>query len=153
MDRLVGPALLLALALLLVGLFLPAITVRSLIFSREYSLFESIVAFFDSGDYFLFAITFLFTILFPVAKIVTCLFLWFGAERRTYGAQRLAHWLAVLSKWSMLDVFVIALMVLLADGRLLTSADIHAGILAFTAAVLLSGAAARRLTSVSGKSR
>jgi len=38
----------------------------------------------------------------------------------------------------------------LVDGRLLSSADIHAGVVAFTAAVLLSTYAARRIGALSG---
>jgi len=150
-NRLVGLWLFLSLGLLLAGLFLPAITVRALIFSRELSLFESVIGFLDSGEYFLFAITFPFTILFPLAKILTGLALWYVVETRGYLAVRLLAWLAGISKWSMLDVFVIALMVLVADGRLLTSADIHAGVVVFAAAVLLSTFAIRRLSLVVGR--
>jgi len=150
-NRLVGLWLFLSLGLLLAGLFLPAITVRALIFSRELSLFESVIGFLDSGEYFLFAVTFPFTILFPLAKILTGLALWYVVETRGYLAVRLLAWLAGISKWSMLDVFVIALMVLVADGRLLTSADIHAGVVVFAAAVLLSTFAIRRLSLVVGR--
>lgn len=152
-DRLVGAWLLLSLGLLLAGLFLPAITVRALIFSRELSLFESVIGFLESGEYFLFAVTFPFTILFPLAKILTGIALWYLVETRGYFSYRVLAWLAGLSKWSMLDVFVIALMVLLADGRLLTSADIHAGVVVFAVAVLLSTFAIRRLNLAVARGR
>ncbi|NBP72227.1 MAG: hypothetical protein EBU57_03380 [Alphaproteobacteria bacterium] len=50
----------------------------------------------------------------------------------------------------MLDVFIIALIVLVADGRLLSSADIQIGAVAFSAAVLVSTWATRRLSLLAG---
>ena len=144
-DRLLGPGLLLSAALLAAGMFLPAVTVRRLFMANEYSLAEAVFSFLEAGDWFLFLITLVFTMVFPVGKVVTCLALWFLAPRGSGRAARLAHWLASLSKWSMLDVFVIALMVLVVDGRLLDSADVHVGVIAFTAGVLLSAWAARRV--------
>ena len=53
-------------------------------------------------------------------------------------AARLTGALAGLSKWSMLDVFVIARVVLVVDGQLLSSADGHVGVIAFAASVVAS---------------
>src|SRR5687768_12822374 len=101
-DRLVGPLLVLALALLVAGLAMPAITVRQFLFGREFSLFDSVLAFWEAGDYFLFAVTLVFTILFPIAKILICLVLWYAADVHTAAARRLAQAMSVASKWSML---------------------------------------------------
>lgn len=144
-NRLLGPALALSAALLAAGMLLPAITVRRLFMANEFSLAEAVFSFLEAGDWFLFLITFVFTMAFPIGKVAVCAGLWFLAPRGSGRAARLAHWLASLSKWSMLDVFVIALMVLVVDGRLLDSADVHAGVIAFTAGVLLSAWAARRI--------
>ena len=56
----------------------------------------------------------------------------------------------MLSKWSMLDVFIIALIVLVADGRLLSSADIQIGAIVFSGAVLVSTWATKRLSELAG---
>ena len=71
-------------------------------------------------------------------------------ERDSAAARRLLAWLSVVSKWSMLDVFIIAVTVLVVDGQLLTSADIHAGIIFFAAAVLLSTFSVRQLSALAG---
>jgi paraquat-inducible protein A len=148
-DRLVGLWLVLAAGLLAAGLFLPAVTVRKMfVLSREYSLAEAVFAFAGAGDWFLFAVTFAFTIAFPVAKTLTCLALWFAVPRAGGRAARLAEALAAMSKWSMLDVFMIALVVLVVDGQLLSSADVHVGVIAFSAAVLLSTYGARRIAAL-----
>ena len=145
-DRLVGLWLVLAAALLGAGLFLPAVTVRKMfVLAREYSLAEAVFAFATAGDWFLFLITFAFTIAFPVAKLVVCLALWFAVPHAGARGGRLAGALAGLSKWSMLDVFMIALVVLVVDGQLLSSADVHVGVIAFAAAVVASTYGARRI--------
>ena len=51
---------------------------------------------------------------------------------------RLAAWIKGLSKWSMLDVFVAALVVVAIKVTIVSDVSIHSGIYVFTAAVLLS---------------
>ena len=54
-DWISGLLLLLAAPLLLAGLWMPVISVRSmLVFQQEFSLLDGVVAFLRSGDYFLF---------------------------------------------------------------------------------------------------
>ena len=147
LDRWLGLVLVATLVLLAFGLFLPAIKISSFIFmSRELSLFDSVLSFFRAGDFFLFAVTLVFTILFPSFKIVTGLVLWHAADISRTPARSLLNGLATASKWSMLDVFMIALVVLVIDGRVLSGADIQAGAIIFSASVLTSTWAVRRLS-------
>ncbi len=151
-DRWLGLVLVLALVLLGLGLFLPAIKISSFIFiSREFSLVESVFSFIEAGNYFLFAVTFIFSIAFPAFKIVTGLVLWHAADISGAPAKSLLNGLSAASKWSMLDVFIIALVVLVADGRLLTGADIRVGAIVFSASVLVSTWAVRRLSLLANK--
>lgn len=149
-DRALGLVLLGSLAALIVGLFLPAITIRSMFLAKDFSLLESVWAFLEEGDWFLFVITFLFSVVFPVVKILTGLALWFVLDATEAYARPVIGWLSALSKWSMLDVFIIALIVLVADGRLLSSADIQIGAVVFSIAVLVSTWATRRLSILAG---
>ena len=144
-DRVAGPILLVSLALLVAGLLLPAITIRSFGFSHDYSLLDSVFAFLGEGDWFLFAVVALFSIVFPLVKIVTGLACWYAVDAGGLTARRMLDGLGALSKYSMLDVFVIALVVLVADGRLLSSADIGVGAMLFSLAILLSSWAIWRL--------
>ena len=145
-DRWVGAWLGLSGVLLLAGLFLPAVTLSRFFFSEQYSLAGAVFGFAAAGNWFLFLVTFLFSIVFPLGKVATCLALWFVVPPapRGWGA-RLSAWLAALSQWSMVDVFIVALVVLVVDGQLLSAADVHVGVVAFTAGVLLSTWAARRI--------
>lgn len=147
-DRYLGVALVISLLALVAGLLLPAITIRSLGFARDYSLLDSVVAFLDDDDWFLFVVTALFSIVFPLFKILVGLVLWFAFDASGTATRPLLGWLSALSKWSMLDVFIIALVVLVADGRLLTSADVGIGAIVFSVAVLLSTWAVRRLAQL-----
>lgn len=152
LDRWLGIVLLAALVMLGLGLFLPAIEISSLfLFGREFSLVQSVFTFLDDGSYFLFAITFLFSIAFPTFKIIAGLVLWHTADISGYSAKSLLNTLATLSKWSMLDVFIIALVVLVVDGRVLSDADIRVGAIVFSASVLISTWAVRRLSLLAGK--
>lgn len=152
-DRWLGLWLGLSAALLLAGLFLPAVTLSRFFFSEQYSLAGAVFGFAAAGDWFLFVVTFAFSIVFPVGKVATCLALWFAVPPGASWAARLADALAALSKWSMLDVFIVALVVLVVDGRVLSSADVHAGVVVFTAGVLLSAWAARRVGAAAAAAR
>jgi len=146
-DRWLGLVLLAALVLLAFGLFLPAIEITSLFFlGREFSLFDGVFSFFAAGDYFLFVVTLVFTILFPTFKILAGLVLWHAADVSNRFAGTLLDALAAASKWSMLDVFIIALVVLAADGRLFSGADIRVGVVIFSISVVISTWAVRRLS-------
>ena len=149
-----GALLALSGALLAAGLFLPAITLGPVFFAERVSLAGAVFGFAAAGQWFLFLITFAFTVAFPLAKVAVCLALW-ATPRRPGGAAaavRLAGWLAALSRWSMVDVFIVALVVLAVDGRVFGAADIHAGVIVFSAGVLLSTWAARRTVAMAGES-
>lgn len=151
-DRWLGLVLLAALVLLVLGLFLPAIKISSFIFlSRDLSLAQSVFSFLQAGDFFIFLVTFVFTIAFPVFKIATGLVLWHAADISGMPAKSLLNGLSLASKWSMLDVFMIALVVLVIDGRVLTGADIQAGAIVFSASVLISTWAVRRLSVLASR--
>ena len=102
-----GALLALSGALLAAGLFLPAITLGPVFFAERVSLAGAVFGFAAAGQWFLFLITFAFTV---------------------------------------------ALVVLAVDGRVFGAADIHAGVIVFSAGVLLSTWAARRTVATAGES-
>lgn len=141
-----GPALVAALAMLVPGLLLPSLHLVSLgLFEQEYSLLGAILAFWEKQHYSLFALVLCFTVLFPLAKIIAGLWLFYLAAPSALQLKRWVGWLSVLSKWSMLDVFIIAVLVLALEGSLVTAASLGIGIALFAGAVLLSGWAYHQL--------
>ncbi len=110
-------------------------------FETGYSILSSVAALAGDGDWFLAAVVGMFSIVLPVAKIAFAAWAWFTGRVDA----RPIRALGALSKYSMLDVFVIAVAVLALDGRLLTSAQAGPGIVCFTVSILLSSWALHRL--------
>jgi paraquat-inducible protein A len=150
-DWITGLLLLAAAPLFVAGLWMPVISVRSmLVFEREFSLLDGVLAFFRSGDYFMFAILGLFTVLLPTAKIGTALLVW-GLGLTHGWAPRMVRLFERVSRWSMLDVLVVALTILFLEGTLATSADIGLGVILFAGAVILSTIATHRIAQWQGQ--
>ena len=137
------PGLLLAASALLLapGLLLPAITVERLWFEIDYSILGAVAALAGDGDWLLALAVGAFSVAFPIAKLAFDASAWLTG--RTGGRAFAA--LGAVSRYSMLDVFIVALTVLVLDGRLLTSASAGPGIFCFGASVLLSSWALARI--------
>jgi paraquat-inducible protein A len=145
-DRLIGLLLLASAALLAAGWTLPVMSVRTaFIFYDEVSIASGAVKLMEGGQYFLFAVIVIFSILFPAAKLLAALYVWYLADLARLRLSRLVAWIEALGKWSMLDVFVIALLVVMIQGTLLSDVALHAGLYAFAAAVLLGMVLTHRL--------
>ena len=152
-DRISGGLLILSIPLLIAGLAMPAVSITKLaMFTNTYSLIEAVFAFWIGGNYALFVLVFVFSIIFPTAKIVIALGSWIFAGRDHRILFRGLGLIAAVSKWSMLDVFVVALTVLLLEGSLLAAADVHIGIVLFAASVIVSAIATQRLSRLAGTS-
>ena len=131
----------LAFVVLLAGLSLPILTVQKTVFWRHwenhYSVFVGVIELAKSGDWLLAVILFFFSMVFPFAKLFSLATLWY---RKLSEAERLKtlHWLGVLGKWSMLDVFVVAILIVAAKLRSLTEVQPRVGLYLFGLAIILS---------------
>jgi len=146
-DRYLGLWLALCAVLLVAGWLLPAMTLQQLIIlSDEVSILGAIVRLAEVGDYALFAIVFVFTVAFPVAKLVVALLVWRRLHRPAPNLRRMLDWVEAFGRWSMLDVFVIALFVVVIKISALSDVTVHVGLYVFAAAVGLSIVVIRRIT-------
>ena len=103
-----------ALALFMAGLFRPFTEVTKLwIFENKVSVYEGLIILMKSREYFLFAILLVFTVIFPFVKILSLLTLSLKGGLSRQRIVQLYGFVSHLGKWSMLDVFVIAILVLL----------------------------------------
>ena len=134
-----APVLVLASAITLaIGLSLPLLSLETWIFwHNDYSVLTGIVGLWNDGQRVLAAVIFFFSIVFPVAKLFLLWHIWalrMDARDRERWLDRLATW----GKWSMLDVFIVAILIVVA--KLSTALDIEprAGVFVFGAAVVLS---------------
>ena len=149
LDRLLGALMLLTGALLVVGWTLPIMTVDRLLFlTRLVSILQGAGELWEAGHLFLFAVIVLFSVVFPLVKLIVALYLWYQADAGSPALARVLRWLEVVGRWSMLDVFAVALAVVAIQISLITDVTLHAGIYVFTAAILLSLLTVQRITAL-----
>lgn len=121
--------------LLVVGLSLPLMKVEKMIFwKNEYSVITGILGLMHDQEYFLAAILFFFSVVFPAIKLITLGILWqvkFDETKR----RRILEWLGVLGKWSMLDVFVVAILIVAVKLGPLANVEPKIGVYVFSLAI------------------
>lgn len=136
---LVNLLLLLACALLALGLKLPLISVEKFwFFGNTVSLLSAISQLWQGGEKSLAALIASFSLVFPVIKLLLLFLVW---NLEDSGSQRHGlhlKWLNTYSKWSMLDVFVVALLVVTLKLGMLAHAQVEFGLYAFAASVILT---------------
>ena len=130
--------LLAAVTLLLMGLSTPVVRIEKFFFfDDEYSVVGGIANLFDHGNPALATIVLLFSIVFPVLKLAAVAWAWVW-PLEIDARRRLLRWTALLGRWSMLDVFVVAVIVVLLQSSFLGRAEPRPGIYIFAAAIALS---------------
>ncbi|MCP4330368.1 MAG: paraquat-inducible protein A [Alphaproteobacteria bacterium] len=132
--------------LLVAGWLLPVMTVKTMVvFSDQVSILDGTFRLLDSGDIMLFLIVFVFTILFPAIKLIVAATVLRKLDRASGRLHRLLGWIEALGRWSMLDVFVAALLVVVIKLSMVSDVVIHSGLYVFAAAVVLSIVVVRRV--------
>lgn len=127
-----------SIVLLLYSYTLPFMEVEKLIFFKsQYSLIHSLKIMWEEGFYFLAFIIFLFSMIFPLAKLIVLSMLYFFTFSNQ-NKRKIIHWLGVLGKWSMLDVFVVAIIIVLVKSQALVSARPCIGLYIFAVAIMVS---------------
>lgn len=148
-DRLLGLLLLAAALALLAGWLLPVMTVRTLfVFYDEVSILTGALRLLESGDYAIFVLIVLFTVVLPVGKLAVAWLAWAWLSVDDLRVRRLLGWIETIGRWSMLDVFVAAMLVVVIKLSLISDVEIHAGLYVFIAAVILSMVAVRRIATL-----
>jgi paraquat-inducible protein A len=151
-DPLTGLMLLAALVLLGVGLFLPAVTVEKfLVFDNTKSVAGSIAALFAQGHILLGIVVAIFSLVFPLAKLILSFRIWTARDPASPGVQRAIRWTVKLGKWSMLDVFMVALVVAILTLDMVASVEVHVGLYVFGGAIVVAMLASHRLEAHLGQ--
>jgi paraquat-inducible protein A len=83
--------------------------------------------------------------LLPAVKLALALYLWFHAEAGSHQLRRALGLLELAGRWSMLDVFVVALLVVAVRTSLIDDVTVHPGVYVFTAAIVLSLVVVQRM--------
>ena len=147
-DRFLGGLLLASAVLLVLGWTLPVMTVKTLyIFNDELSILEGALRLWESGEILLFLLVFFFTLAFPVAKLAVAFIAWHHLSPGDRRLRTLLQWIERLGRWSMLDVFVVALAIVVVKVSFVSDVIIHAGLYVFAGAVVVSMVTVRRVAT------
>jgi paraquat-inducible protein A len=145
-DRWLGWGAILAAVLLVAGWVLPIMTVERLLFlSREISILQGVAELWSEDEAFLAVVIGAFSVLLPAVKLALALYLWFHAEAGSASLRRALGLLELAGRWSMLDVFVVALLVVSIRTSLIDDVTVHPGVYVFTAAIVLSLVVVQRM--------
>lgn len=127
-----------SLVLLLAGLSMPLMKVQKLVFWHDdYSVINGVGGLWAEGQYVLAIILFFFSVIFPLIKLTALGVIWnvrLHEERR----EVILRWLGLLGKWSMLDVFVVAILIVLVKIGPLAKVEAQIGLYIFCSSILLS---------------
>ncbi|MBA4136206.1 MAG: hypothetical protein C0518_02680 [Opitutus sp.] len=141
-QRFVPVLLVLALALFATGIFFPFFHVAKFwIFHEAVSVVGGMAALFREGEYFLFVVLTLFTLVFPCVKLGLLGVIWMERDHDLARVRRLHSWVAALGKWSMLDVFVVGILIVTMKAAGLAKIQIGLGLYLFTFSVVATQAA------------
>jgi paraquat-inducible protein A len=135
-------ALLLAAAILYVPAnVLPILHTTTVGYEGDDTIFDGIVALWSGGSWPLAILVFVASILVPTLKFMVLGFLIFSTYRRwswgLYDRVILYRLVEAIGRWSMLDIFVVSLLVTLVQLRGIATIHAGAGALAFAAVVVL----------------
>jgi paraquat-inducible protein A len=137
-HRILAPAAIaLSTALLVCGLSLPLMYSQKFFWQSTYSVWTGVVELWRQNELALAGILFFFSIVFPFAKLAGLTVIWFLRLPKEQ-LNRLLHWLGILGKWSMLDVFVVAILIVLVKIGPLVKVEPRVGIYVFSAAIAAS---------------
>jgi paraquat-inducible protein A len=120
------------------GLFMPLITFKQLVFfTNTFSIVSGVKALYSQNQYLLFGIILVFSIVIPILKLVLLAINWnYPVISGPHWRARLLSLSAALGRWSMLDVFAVAVFVVMMKINLISEVQTHRGLLIFTFAVL-----------------
>jgi len=131
-------ALAVCIGLLVTGLSLPLLHAQQMVFWKSsYSVWAGIIELWKQNELLLATLLFFFSIVFSFVKLTGLTYIWFAPLLDTDRA-RLLDWLGLLGKWSMLDVFIVAILIVLVKLGPMARVEPRAGVYVFAAAIAAS---------------
>ena len=117
------------------GLTMPLMHLEKLFWDSSYSVVTGVFGLWEDGQPVLAAVVFFWSVVFPIAKLGILYWIWFGRTGRKQRAFFL-KWLDILGKWSMLDVYIVAVLIVAVKLGPLAEVTVERGLYVFGAAVL-----------------
>ena len=124
--------------LFVISIFSPLLSVNKFyIFTDTITLASIISDLFHENEWLLFFTILLFTIIIPVIKFIALLS--YRLFARDPNRQKLLiNYLEVISKWAMLDVFLVAIVITIIKLDIFTTGVTHYGLYLFASSILIS---------------
>ncbi|CAN5897187.1 MAG: Paraquat-inducible protein A [Chromatiales bacterium USCg_Taylor] len=121
---------------------LPIMDTSSLFDSQRDTIMSGVVFLWTSGSWPLAALVFFASIVVPLAKLIALTLLLVSVQRRSgwrpYERARLYRFVEFVGRWSMLDIYVVAILAALVQIQSLATIHAGPGAIAFAAVVVLS---------------
>lgn len=125
--------------LLIIGFSSPMFTFSHFYFFNDtFSLAKGVFHLAQQGEYILFILLFTFSLLMPVIKMLMLFYTINASTIFNHIQQQRLDKLATMSKWSMLDVYVIAILAVTIKLGMVATVHIHFGMIAFALSVVFS---------------
>jgi len=139
-DRKVWAYLVGAAALYVPANIIPVMTMSLLGDTHNYTIIGGIMYLWDEGDFLPAVIVFCGSIIVPIAKIAAIFFLllFYRTNRYPKAQTRLFFIVKSLGRWSMVDIFVLAVLVALGQMGVVATIEPQPGALAFCGVVILT---------------
>jgi paraquat-inducible protein A len=128
-----------AFLLLGVGLVSPIVTLEKfMIVENTFSVTSGILQLLEEDQWLLFFVISGFSVVLPILKLHV-LYRLVSKDTAVNGRQRrYLHWMHLYGKWSMLDVFVVAVLVVAVKLGAIANVEMRYGLYAFAASILLT---------------
>ena len=123
---------------------------KLLVVKNTYSVVSGAIELLNGGNVVLFILLFGFSVVFPVCKMVFLFRIWNAAFSDIDKVKRGVHIVSILGKWSMLDVFAVAVLLMSVKLGALASVQIHFGLYVFAASILLTMLVTAKVEQIAG---
>ena len=137
-EKSYGWAINLCFALWGLGCVMPLMTVTKLVvWDTDYSVFNLVLTLTKNGELFLLILVVLFGVINPIVKLSLLYRLWGGTDVQGDGVVKTFKVIDLISKWSMGDVFIVAItVVVLKTSGLFADATVRPGLFVFATAAI-----------------
>ena len=117
------------------ALFVPFMSIKVVLVGNDiYSLPNSVRLMWESKIYVVAILIAFFSITFPFLKLAVLLVVWVAVPP-TRERERILYWLCLLGKWSMLDPFIVILLMVLATDQWAVSTQTFSGVYLFLGSI------------------
>jgi paraquat-inducible protein A len=126
---------------------LPILESRALLTAESNTIMSGILMFWETGSWMIAALVFIASIVVPLTKLLALTWLLVSVQMKSRARPQqrtqLYRMVEFIGRWSMLDIYVVALTVTLVQVGTLASIEVGPGALAFGAVVVVTMIAAR----------